>query len=93
MISNRGGNIQEFRYIVYLFFMSGILTLLLKKKFEEVLPSAIMLSSLTLYLTVFVGKLSIGFYLVILVAFCFSITLIIEKYEEKVVTSIVFDVA
>ena len=56
---------------VYLFFMSGNLTLLLKKRFEEVLPSAIMLSGLILYLASFLGKLSIGFYLLVFVSLGF----------------------
>ena len=68
---------------VYLFFMSGNLTLLLKKRFEEVLPSAIMLSGLILYLASFLGKLSIGFYLLVFVSLGFPIFLLIKKNKEK----------
>lgn len=68
---------------VYLVFMTGNLTLFFKKRFEEMLPSAIMLSGLILYLTAFGGKLSIGFYILILGSICFPLILLTQKVRKK----------
>ncbi len=45
---------------VYLFFMTGNFTLLFQKRFEEMLPSAIMISGLFLYLMTYIKILFLG---------------------------------